>query len=797
MADPIVPNVVVSMPSQLFTLARSFKAAANGKIYIGKIDTDPTIPENQIQVYVQNENDSLVPISQPIVINAGGYPVYGGQISKFVTVEGHSMAVYDAYNVQQFYFHNVLRYDPDQLRQQLAGPEGAKLVGFDDSNVYDTLKGLSDNMGYLTPEMFYQDSDGGNDSISIQKMCDEMRATGRKGVLRSGKTYNLSTSVDVELEEGNIFSLDATGAVVKQITDITTLTIRNKLVGGIANVSAIENVVRNLGDGNTNTLVTKMTAPGHPFTAPGQIGKIFSDDVVPDTDASGQFCGEFFVVGDIDGNDVYTTGVVEEKYQSAIKICRPSTAQVSIYDFNGLSEWQDSFKEVFIVIRGLISPKLFNFSAKDINSAFLNVTSCYRAEIDKITGYRIKNRPDLEAYGYLVNDSSSFASKIGAVIGVYARHAYTTTSSRAAAGDNQWDRRGRTIDSQVDYLFGQGCANAADTHSPALRITFNSVICKADYRGNSTGGAGIQLRGNSCVVNDAEVHGSRIGIAFSGADKTSDSVSLVRSIRIFTPAGHTPILVNGSTTYFNKVYFGSVYVNTNHDSILQITNTDVVIDRLDGAFNPYQNGGALVVLNDASAAEILNGNITLLGATNSHVLAKHSTTLTRSRFNLKVTGVTGRLSYLASSASQYDIESDMSALLDSALTGIPFSGYADTLPKVRAKIQVGFNARPLGYRAITYAVAGNQTVNLQFAGESVVYLRAEVTTPGVAINAVTQGAFPGQQLVINNRNASTSTLRLQNNGAGMLPLTTSVDIPVGQGVTLIWDGANWRYANLI
>lgn len=37
----IAANVVVSMPSQLFTMARSFKAVANGKIYIGKIDTDP------------------------------------------------------------------------------------------------------------------------------------------------------------------------------------------------------------------------------------------------------------------------------------------------------------------------------------------------------------------------------------------------------------------------------------------------------------------------------------------------------------------------------------------------------------------------------------------------------------------------------------------------------------------------------------------------------------------------------------------------------------------------------------
>lgn len=124
----ITANVIVSMPSQLFTMARSFKAVANGKIYIGKIDTDPVNPENQIQVYVENEDGSHVPVAQPIIINAGGYPVYNGQIAKFVTVQGHSMAVYDAYGVQQFYFPNVLKYDPDQLRQDLAGPDGYYLI---------------------------------------------------------------------------------------------------------------------------------------------------------------------------------------------------------------------------------------------------------------------------------------------------------------------------------------------------------------------------------------------------------------------------------------------------------------------------------------------------------------------------------------------------------------------------------------------------------------------------------------------------------------------------------------------
>lgn len=142
----ITANVIVSMPSQLFTMARSFKAVANGKIYIGKIDTDPVNPENQIQVYVENEDGSHVPVAQPIIINAGGYPVYNGQIAKFVTVQGHSMAVYDAYGAQQFYFPNVLKYDPDQayprLIDDLKNIDGISMIG---GGLYNDIREYAGN----------------------------------------------------------------------------------------------------------------------------------------------------------------------------------------------------------------------------------------------------------------------------------------------------------------------------------------------------------------------------------------------------------------------------------------------------------------------------------------------------------------------------------------------------------------------------------------------------------------------------------------------------------------------------
>lgn len=189
----ITANVIISMPSQLFTMARSFKAVANGKIYIGKIDTDPVNPENQIQVYVENEDGSHVPVSQPIIINAAGYPVYNGQIAKFVTVQGHSMAVYDAYGAQQFYFPNVLKYDPDILRQELESPSGASVIGL--------LQGgnIQDAINYVTPEMMGAArtyNAGIDDTPFVQAAIDEAEANGSRVVLLQRQYKLISAPVD-------------------------------------------------------------------------------------------------------------------------------------------------------------------------------------------------------------------------------------------------------------------------------------------------------------------------------------------------------------------------------------------------------------------------------------------------------------------------------------------------------------------------------------------------------------------------------------------------------------------------
>ncbi|MDF7579950.1 phage tailspike protein [Escherichia coli] len=224
----ITANVIVSMPSQLFTMARSFKAVANGKIYIGKIDTDPVNPENRIQVYVENEDGSHVPVSQPIIINAAGYPVYNGQIAKFVTVQGHSMAVYDAYGAQQFYFPNVLKYDPDQLQQRLSGSDGAKYVGYGQTTVFDSLS--------INVKRFGAKGDGTTvDTYAFKVAADYMNANPQASLLIPPGAYVIDDTITSKpfliVGDGNP-SIIAKNMAGKTVFDMTFLsTDKSRIMG--------------------------------------------------------------------------------------------------------------------------------------------------------------------------------------------------------------------------------------------------------------------------------------------------------------------------------------------------------------------------------------------------------------------------------------------------------------------------------------------------------------------------------------------------------------------------------------
>lgn len=106
---------LVDSPYTPFTIKNQFKAISNGKVYIGEVDKDPLNPSQQIQVYVVNESGTNVPVSQPIALNAGGYLVYNGQVSKFVTLEPYSMVVLNSVDAEMWRVDDISKVDPDNI----------------------------------------------------------------------------------------------------------------------------------------------------------------------------------------------------------------------------------------------------------------------------------------------------------------------------------------------------------------------------------------------------------------------------------------------------------------------------------------------------------------------------------------------------------------------------------------------------------------------------------------------------------------------------------------------------------
>lgn len=815
-------NVIRINPFDFFTDTQG-DALDGGFVWIGEPNKDP----RQFPIIVYYDEALTIPAAMPLRTTSG-YVVRNGAPA-FLFVNGnYSIMVRDKKNRQIFYVPTLTGVRQDTVAGTVAELRTLDPTLYNSAEVlkysadapwyvgtylFDALDTTSpDNGGtiivgvsgsrwklvsplLISPEIFGAVGNNVADDFDPLSRFFTALIEGKSGTARPEARYKVNSVITKTLTSGQSIRWDMNGAKIMQGGNNVMLSMLNSNDGAIVGVNAPTQVAVNLGNGAVNTVVMRIEGGAHPFTEPGQIGKIFSDDLVPDSDASNQFCGEYFVVGSIESATVfYTTGIFDETYTSGIKVVRPATPTININNLAGESVWSDAVNASMFTFSGFLSPKFQNVNCLNANAAFLNLTGNYQAEVNTAVGKRLKNRPDLGAFGYFINDSAGWGTTVRGIDCVYARHAYTTTTPSTDPGDDKWWLRGRTIGSIVTDGRGQGCANAFDTHSPALRIKFINCTPVDDFRGFDTGGAGIQIRGNDCQVIDCDTSQSKIGISQSGASKTTNCTLRITGFNYEGPTGHTPVVFNGSSTFSTTIEFDG-NINTKASPAMDVTNALVLMTNTSVVIDAASVGVQVVRLNAGGDIRWNGGSVAFRSGTVGRIVAHNSTNTTAYVDNLRVTGIAGQVSSLATSNAAFSIVSRFRGMqLDAALPGVAFTGTEAVSPQVSAEYTIGFNTQPLAYRETTVSVAGNTSVAMGFSGHPVVYNRFNVTIAGVNLNTVTQGAFAGQQLVLNNISGSTNNLTVVDNPAGGLSMGASAVLTPGRGMTLVWDGALWRSA---
>ncbi len=103
---------VVKLSPEYFPNTNKGTALSSADIFVGVPDLDPEIVANQKTLSVQQEDGTVVAVTQPISTSAGGVPQYAGSPVTLLVDGDYSLKVLDSNGVQIYYVPSTLYYTP-------------------------------------------------------------------------------------------------------------------------------------------------------------------------------------------------------------------------------------------------------------------------------------------------------------------------------------------------------------------------------------------------------------------------------------------------------------------------------------------------------------------------------------------------------------------------------------------------------------------------------------------------------------------------------------------------------------
>lgn len=262
--------------------------------------------------------------------------------------------------------------------------------------------------------------------------------------------------------------------------------------------------------------VTQITLSSAQPWAPGDIVKIFSEDVIPggrarpDT-AEKPRIGEFMRVHSVSGANVVLTGQPVDSYQTNVRAARLDDKTITIeglaFDVSDASFANSTAPEAVLRCDSLRAPRLTGVRIKRAVGIGIQMRSCAGYVIDGAEINHAINNPDAGIFGYGIHDVGSNGGMILGGIARFVRHGYSDKSTDTPTTSNDPRLYGRTLHTKV---FGMEVVapsgSAFDTHQESYGVHFNSCVARVGLT------SGFALRGSGHRISDSVVYGGDIAV---------------------------------------------------------------------------------------------------------------------------------------------------------------------------------------------------------------------------------------------------------------------------------------------